>query len=254
MYVSQPHPLQFWLRLQTRLADALASGGRRLAEYRDLVAPANVDDADQVRGRMASARDAALKLLTELENLQILLMVVENQVRIAAFNANLPAIEGRLACMRGLTTLYGTGVAGLPSRGPAEQDLATLETRFRTLRTSQGESVTAEKARVRDTTVSLRALGHEDGEAYEAELRKLETGLDQLEAEAQAIRVSTFVALQVPDESASIMVAFGVPVSLVEPPTQAQADVGAVQEEGSATEAAILDVAPADSAAVSEAA
>lgn len=250
MYITETHSLDFWLRLQARLAAAFDDGSKQLADYRVLAFPASIDDAKLMRSRASAAREEALALLRDMVSLRLLRMVVADQVRSVSHDVGLLTLESQMACLRDIVDLYANSVSGLPRRVPADEDLTEFDKRYEALRNAgNGETATAERARLRAQLVSLRVFGKEDGEPYEEEARDTETVLDRMATDMQQLKTSTRFALQVPPESSTLLARFGVRVTeqREEPaPTEAapgDAQAGAQAEPASEAESA---AAPAE--------
>lgn len=226
MFVTEKHSLEFWMRLQNRFAVTFEEGRKKLADYRAMVIPASVADAEMMRNRAAAARGDALQLLTELENLRLLMMVVEGQLRYAAQNVELPFLESQMACLRDAIDLYRSSVCGLPQRQQAEEDLADFGRRFDALKNAgNGEASTTERQRLRDQCVALRVLGREDSGRHEDQCRTYETSLDHLATRVQQLKSSTLVDLQVPDNTVAVLAGYGVQVFEAVQPAHPAADV-----------------------------
>lgn len=252
MFTTEKHSLEFWMRLQNRFNSTFEEGRKRLAEYRGMVIPATVADADMMRNRAAAARVDALRLLTELENLRLLMMAVEGQLRYAAQSVELPFLESQMACLRDAIDLYRSSVCGLPQRQQAEEDLADFARRFDALKNAgNGEASTTERQRLRDQCVALRVLGREDSGRHEDQCRGYETSLDHLATRVQQLKSSTLVALQVPDNTVSVLAGYGVQVFVEEQPALPAPDAPAGDEAGEAAEPAIDASAPTADAELS---
>jgi hypothetical protein len=247
MYITETHSLDFWLRLQARLAAAFDDGSKRLAEFRVLAFPAGIDDANLMRSRANAARGEALTLLRDMEALRLLRMVVSDQVRSVSHDAGLLTKESQMACLRDIVDLYGNSVSGLPRRVPADEDLADFEKRYEALRNAgNGETSTADRARLRAQVVSLRVFGKEDGEPYEEEARNTETVLDRMATEVQQLKTGTLFALQVPAESLALLARFGVHViEQHDEPAQSEAAPGDAQADAPAEPAGEAESAAA---------
>ncbi|MEX3984147.1 hypothetical protein AB4Y45_34910 [Paraburkholderia sp. EG287A] len=213
MFVTDQHSLEFWIRLRGRLATAFDEGRARLAEYRNKVLPATVNDAVLMRSRAASARTDALTLLTDLANLRLLMLSLDGQLAYASHSVNLPFLESQILCLRDAIDIYRSSVCGLPQRQTGEDDLTDYVRQYEALRNAGNGDFTAnERLRLRDQCVSLRVLGREDGAAYEDQCRNFETDLDHLATSVQHLKATTLVAIDVPDNSVKALEGFGVRV------------------------------------------
>lgn len=228
-YITQPLSLAFWLRLQLRLEQDFAAGLDKLAALRSRVVQADVDTADMARARAESERNEALQFIAYMEELQSLLLAIGGQTRIASFDSGLSQLEHRIRCFRAVSDLFNS-LGNQPRRAPIADDLRSAETRYSNLRMSgQGESINADRARLRDYQVSLPVLGDEDVQSFLVDGRNLVTQLDNLESRAQAMRTTLMMAVRVPEELISILTSFGVevyeeaPQSLEEPAAIEQA-------------------------------
>lgn len=213
MFITDQHSLEFWIRLRGRLAAAFEDGRTRLAEYRNKVLPATVNDAVLMRNRAASARVDALTLLNELSSLRLLLLSLEGQLAYASHSVNLPFLESQILCLRDAIDIYRSSVCGLPPRQTGEDDLDDYVRQYEALRNAGNGDFTAnERLRLRDQCVSLRVLGREDGAPYEEQCRNFETDLDHLATSVQHLKATTLVAIDVPAGSVAALEAFGVRV------------------------------------------
>jgi len=213
MFLTDQHSLEFWIRLRGRLTTAFEDGRARLAEYRNMVFPATVNDPVLQRNRAASERAAALTQLTELSSLRVLMLSLDGQLAFAAHSVELPFLESQMACLRDAIDLYRSSVCGLPQRRTSEDDLEDFSRQYELLRNAgNGEHATNERQRLRDQSVPLRVLGREDGAPYEDECRNYETDLDHLATRVQHLKATTLVALNVPEASVKVLAGFGVKV------------------------------------------
>ncbi|KVP17333.1 hypothetical protein [Burkholderia ubonensis] len=223
-YSSTPLPLEFWTRLQARLETEYQAQRARLAEVLKPI-PVTVDTGEMTLQRGPQARGEVFSLVNELENLQMLLMILGGQLRIANFRAEIPDVEAHINCLRNLAALFDEFLSGLPRRSPPEQELQTALTQYAGLRTAgTGEMIIAERHRLRALTINLPVIGAEDTVQQERALRTLHSNIDQLDAELQNRKVSTMHVLVVPDDLAELVSSFGVTMSRDPEPTQAPQD------------------------------
>jgi hypothetical protein len=225
-YTSNPLPLEFWTRLEVRLTAAYQVQRARLTEG---MAPTlvTVDTGDAVLKQAAQARAAIFAQVTELENMQVLLMILAGQARATAFQAEIPDLESHIACLRGMAELYSTALIGLPRRLPRETEIQSALTQYNALRNAgTGEITMSERARLRAMTIELPVVGAEDAVEHERNLRALQSTIDQKDAELQNLRVSTIMSLVVPDELAGLVESFGVPMGTIAPPALPAEPVG----------------------------
>ena len=217
-YTSNPLPLEFWTRLEVRLTAAYQVQRARLTEA---MAPSlvTVDTGDAALKQAAPARAAIFAQVAELENMQVLLMILAGQARATAFQAEIPDLESHIACLRGMAELYSTALTALPRRLPREQEIQATLTQYNALRNAgTGEITMSERARLRAMAIELPVVGAEDTVEHERGLRALQSNIDQKDAELQNKRVTTMMSLVVPDELASLVESFGVPMARITPP------------------------------------
>jgi hypothetical protein len=219
-FVSQPLPLEFWTRLQTRIEAEYRAQRLRLTE---MLQPclATVDTGERTLQQGQQARDEALQKVFELEHLQVLLMMLAGQVRAARNRAQIPEVEEHITCLRNVAELYETELSGRPRRHPLEHDMQTALLQYGNLRSAgTGEIVLAERQRLRALTIHLPVLGAEDLTNEEVALRKMHARIDQREAELQSLKVSTLVTFSVPENLAPLVARFGVDLQNVEEPAE----------------------------------
>jgi hypothetical protein len=265
MYTTDNHSLEFWLRLQSRLAAAFEDGRKKLAEYRSMVFPAGVNDAKLMTDRARGARADALKLLDDLSNLRLLMLSLESQLALASSRVELPYLEQQIACLRDAVDLLRSSVCGLPQRQPGEDDLNGFVSQYEAVRNAgNGDHAMNERQRLRDQCVSLRVLGREDGSLYEDECRTFETQLDHLATQVLHLKASTQLALTLPELAAQALVSFGVQLyvaqvqtpALPAPADDAQKGIAAGTPsdgaEASAQPAETVDAGKGDAAAAGE--
>lgn len=235
-FSSKPLPLEFWTRLEARLA---ADYQDQCARLRDamLPMPVTVDTGELALQQSAAARDAVFGKVAELENMQLVLMILSGQVRKVSFRAQIPDAEAHIACLRNMAALFGEVITGLPRREPRELELRSVLTQYNALRNAgTGEITMSERARLRGMTIELPIVGMEDAVDHERALRSLQSNIDQLDAELQNLRVSTLMSLRVPPELASLVQSFGVDMWQDEAPAAlpAPSDAGAPAAEQAA--------------------
>ena len=211
-FSSTPLPLEFWTRLQHRMTAEYQAQLTRLAEMLKPT-PVTVDTGEQALQRAPQARGELFGRVHELENLQLVLMILGGQLRIASFRAEIPDLEAHIYCLRSMAQLKEDFLTGLPRRAPFEQEIQVALTQYAGLRTAgTGEVILSERQRLRALTINLPPLGAEDTVEQERALRTLLTNIDQKEAELQNLKVSTLLSLRVPDDLAQLISSFGVPM------------------------------------------
>lgn len=213
-YITQSLSLAFWLRLQFRLEQTFAEGLDKLAAIRRRTVQADIDTSEMARSRAESERNEALQFLAQMEDIQSLLMAIGGQTRFASFESGLMQLEQRIRGFKAVSDMFNS-LGNQPRRSPIEEDLASAEKRYASLRMAgQGENINADRARLRDYQVALPVLGDEDVQPHLSAARNLVTQLDNLEARAQAMRTTLMMALRVPEELTGVLQSFGVEVYL----------------------------------------
>jgi hypothetical protein len=244
MYVTESYSLDFWLRMQVRLAAAFTAGRKRLTEFRDLSYKASIDDADLGRKRASAARADALNLLEETEGLRVLMNDIERQIRPVFSEAGLPELLSRMSCIRDVLEMYQTSILSLPNRLPAEEDLTDFERRHASLKNAgNGDATVADRERLRTQNVNLRALGREDVAKYEAAVLQIETSLDHMVAQVQQIKTRTYLAVNVAEQATKLLAGFGIKIYETPDP---QTEAGAADGAGSEAQATGEAATPAD--------
>lgn len=207
---SNPLPLEFWTRLEVRLAAEYQAQRTRLTDAMVPI-PVTVDTGVVALQQAAQARATVFNQVHELENIQMLLMVLGGQVRTVTFRAEIPDIEAHIACLRNMAELFGTALAGLPRRLPREQEINSLLAEYNALRNlGTGEITMQERKRLRDMTIQMPVVGSEDTVEHERALRTLQSTIDQKDAELQNLKVTTRMSLRVPNQLAPLVESFGV--------------------------------------------
>lgn len=217
IYTSNPLPLEFWIRLQTRIEAEFAASRARLPE---LLAPSpvTIDSGELAIQHVTQNRQEFFARLSELESMQMLLMVLGGQVRIAMFRADIMTVEAHIACLRNVAEVFTEFMSNRPRRIPVEQELLAALQQYNALRSSgNNETVQAERQRLRAFTRDLQVLGAEDIYEYERVLRTLHSNIDQKEAELQNLKVTTLMQLSVPDNLEALVASFGVELFSNEP-------------------------------------
>lgn len=234
-FSSTPLPLEFWTRLQQRIAVEYDARLARLAEVLKPT-PATMDTGEQALQRGPKARNELFGRVQGIDNLQFLRLILGSQLREASFRAQIPEMEGHIAYLRSMAQLKESFLTGLPMREPIEEELQAALSQYAGLRTAgTGEIILSERHRLRALTFYLPLLGAEDTLREEQALHTLRTNIDQLESQLQSMKVSTMMALQVPDELAEVVASFGVVMSRdqeQEAPSKVEDD--APSSEGSA--------------------
>lgn len=231
-YSSNPLPLEFWTRLEARLAAEYRAQLSRLAES---TAPlqVTVDTGLGAVQQAQQARAAVFAQVRELENIQLLMMVLGGQVRTAIFHAEILDVEAHIQCLRNIAELFGSTLVSLPRRLPREQQIQSLLTEYNALRNlGTGEITMQERKRLRDMTVELPVVGAEDTAEHERTLRTLQSNIDQKDAELQNLKVSTLMSLRVSPDLAGLVQSFGVQMTEdVPPPALMPVDTPALPAE-----------------------
>lgn len=236
-YVSAPLPLEFWTRLDVRLAAEYQVQCARLTEALE-PETVTVDTGELALRQAEQARAAVFTKIVELENMQLLLMILGGQARATAVRAEIPDLEDHIKCLRNMADLYNTKLVGLSRRLPRVQEIQSILAQYGSLRNAgTGEITMAERARLRGLSIELPVLGSEDTVEHERALRALQSNIDQKDAELQNLKVSTLMALRVPDELAGLVESFGVQMSHLVPPAPAVEDPTVSQPAPLASEA-----------------
>lgn len=218
-YASSPLPLEFWTRLEVRLAAEYQAQCARLDEAMAPVT-ATVDTGELMLKQADQARAAVFGKIAELENLQLLIMILGGQARATAFRAQIPDLEAHITCLRNMAALYSARLTGLPRRLARAQEVQALLTQYGGLRNAgSGDVAISERARLRGMAIEMPVVGAEDTVEHERALRALQSNIDQQDAELQNLRVSTMMSLRVPDELAGLVESFGVQMMPVTPPS-----------------------------------
>lgn len=211
-YTSQPLPLEFWTRLEVRLASDYQAQRARLTEALVPVT-ATVDTGAIALTQSADARQSIFNKLRELENIQLLSMILNGQVYTATYRAEIPYRKADISLLRNFVELISSTLIGLPPRQPREQELHTLLNDYNALRNlGTGEITMQERQRLRSMTVELPVVGMEDAVEHERSLRVIQSNIDRKESELQNLMVTTLMSLRIPDELATLVSSFGVQV------------------------------------------
>lgn len=229
-YLSEPLPLEFWNRLLPRLTAEFDSQRFRLNDLLQARA-ATVDTAPLVINQVSHARQEALALLAELEQVQALLLTVTQQAHVAMFNAGAHDLRQRIACLRNVVGLFEATMCGLPPRGPVEQELAFVAEKHQTLRNAgHSDALNTERQRLCAATYMLPVVGREEGEDFEDAVRSLRTSIDQMEAQLQAAQAHTMLSVQASEAQARLLVRFGVAMVLANAPAERVVEAEAAPE------------------------
>lgn len=203
-------PLEFWTRLQVRLAAEYQAQRARLTDAMAPI-PVTVDTGTIALQQAQAARAAVFAQVHELENMQLLLMIMGGQVRTATFRAEIPDLEAHITCLRNMAELFSGVLSGLPRRFPREQEVQSLLSEYHALRNlGTGEITMQERQRLRAMAIPLPVVGAEDAVEHERALRTLQSNIDQKDAELQNLKVRTLMTLRVPNELAALVQSFGV--------------------------------------------
>lgn len=209
-YASQPMSIEFWTRLESRLATHYNVQRARLTEAMQPI-QVTVDTGGPALQQSVESRKAVFSQIRELENIQLLLMILSGQVRFVSFQAEIPDLHAHIQCLKQTAEVLDSVLTNLPFRRPREQELNTLLTDYTALRNlGTGEVTMQERSRLRAITIQLPIVGAEDAAADERTLRVLQSSIDEKEAELQNLMVTTKFSLRVPDELASLVMSFGV--------------------------------------------
>jgi hypothetical protein len=213
-YSSKPLPLEFWTRMEVRLAADYQVQLQTLADAMKPT-PVTVDTGEIALQRAEQARASVFTLLADMENMQLLLMILGGQVRGVTFRAEIPRVEAHIACLRNMAELYSTTLVGLPRRAPLEQEVQAALAQYAALRTAgTGEVTMQERQRLRAMTIEMPIVGAEDTVEHVRSLRALHASIDRQEAELQQLKGSTLMSLNVPDHLAFLVSTFGVDMLL----------------------------------------
>lgn len=209
-YYTKGYSLEFWGRLLNRLEAEFAAGDALLQSLMTPL-PASVDSLPLAQAQADANRALVYEALSRLELVQVLLVAVTLGHQDKLAEVGIPQLELQLAARRQIANLFGRHMCGLPRRTLVEQDLHIANERFNALRSAgQGDSINLERQRMRAITRDILVVGQEDAAGYETATRRLQTEIDELDSELQALRVGTVLALELPDEQAAALAEFGV--------------------------------------------
>lgn len=209
-YSSKMLPIEFWTRLQSRMEAEFKIRRARLAEA---VKPVQVtiDTGELMIARTAAQRAEVFSLMKELEDMQMLFLVLGGQLRRAMYESDILNAEAHIACLRNVASLSDEFMMGQPHRLPVEQEFQVLLAQYAGLRSAgHGESVNAERQRLRAVALTLPVIGAEDTVDYERTVRVLHSDIDQHEASLQNLKVTTQMSLRVPVELVGLVSSFGI--------------------------------------------
>lgn len=221
MLVSNPMPLEYWLKIQTRLESDYQSLKARLDSKLQPMS-ATIETLPLMLERTERARQEVFSILKELQDLQLLMLVLGNQLRQALFDSNCLGHDADLNCLRNTAELYQSFLLGLPERLPLEQDMQMAATHYNNLRNAgNNDVIQAERLRLVNMSRALVVMGSEDTIAYHDQLRALQSDIDKLEAELQSLKALTRLIVVVPDNLAYQMTNYGIALEPREPAEQA---------------------------------
>lgn len=238
MLATKSMPLEYWLKIQTRLeTDYQHLKGRLDTKLQPL--SATIETLPLMLERTEQARQEVFGTLSELQDLQMLMLVLGNQLRQALFDSNCLMQEAELTCLRTMAELYQSFLLGLPQRLPLEQDMQMAANHYQTLRSAgNNDVIQAERLRLVNMTRSLVVMGSEDTLDYQSQLRALQSDVDKLEAELQSLKALTRLSVAIPESLAYQMSNYGIALEpLVTPVLEADAAQEASDTAGAAAPA-----------------
>lgn len=205
MYHTQPLSIEFWDRLLSRLdAEYESSLGKLSALLKPVTA--TIDTSAEALQQVKKQREQALALAFDLENLQLLKLAMNSQLRHAIFSTEIPATLAQAEALRKIHGLLTQCFTGLGLRGTVELDMQSASRQFHALRSAgQGESANADRMRLRSLQWELPVIDAEDAQGKESEANSLRTAIDELDIKLQSLRANTFVTLQFPEPQALLL-------------------------------------------------
>lgn len=231
MLVSNPMPLEYWLKIQTRLETDYQSLKARLDSKLQPMS-ATIETLPLMLERTEQARQVVFATLNELQDLQMLMLVLGNQLRQALFDSNCLVQEAELNCLRNMAELYQSFMLGLPQRLPLEQDMQMAATHYHNLRNAgNNDVIQAERLRLINMSRLLVVMGSEDTTEHQTQLRALQFDVDQIEAELQSLKALTRLPMVIPERLAYQMANYGIALEPMEPAAEPVAALEAATEE-----------------------
>ena len=215
MHFSESKSLNFWESFSLRVGEELAKCEHQLAQ---LTAPleTSVESALKNLKRSEQARAESVQLLSRIETLQLLLLGLAVQRDIARHAQGFPVLEHKIESMRALIRIFEPYAAQTSSRLQVEEDLLDVLNRNEDLkRLGSGEQASIDRQAIRQLSISLPVLGKEDVKDYALMIRQLHVGLDQHEAELQALKAETKYALNVVPDLIPLLQELGVSLAPV---------------------------------------
>lgn len=221
--LTEERPLDFWNRLLVRIQREFEQGLTRLPLLSTPI-EASADSLPSVLAQVQSNQGAVRALLTELENLQVLARVLAPQLGRVTFDAGIPYLEQRISAHQRVADMFRQHMCQRPLSQVSTQELTIAAARLDALRTAgQGESIVAERNRLRAMVRQIPIVSAEDGVLYEAAVRKLDSEIDMMDSELQSLRIGTLVQLRIAAVLAPTLTQFGVgtsPLAVAAPTTE----------------------------------
>lgn len=215
--VTRPFPLSFWSDMLLRIDGTYADQRGRLAT---LLSPreATFESANLTLTRAAQDREQALKQLATLESLQTWRLELFKVITRQEVAADLPSIREQQRVLRELIALYRAHMWRLPGRARFEEDLRNAEKEFNALKSAgQGEQINSERNRLKELTVPVLVVGHEEGAHFEQGIFNLETLLAELEAHERKLTVTIVFPISFEAKYAELLTLFGIDFQTFEP-------------------------------------
>lgn len=214
--LTESRPLDFWNRLLVRVQREFDQGLTRLPLL-SVPLEASTESLPAVLLQVQNNQAAVRALLTDLESLQVLARTLAPQLGRVTFDVGIPYLEQRISAHQRVADMFRLHMCQRPLSQVAAQELSLAATRLEALRTAgQGESISAERNRLRAMVRQIPVISTEDGAPYEAAVRKLDSEIDMMDSELQSLRIGTLVQLRIGAALAPTLVQFGVSASPVE--------------------------------------
>lgn len=208
--LTEARPLDFWSRLLVRVQNEFDQGLLRLPQLA-LPVEATTDSLDAALGQVAHNKGVVQSLLAELEALQVVISTLAPQLDRVTFDVGIPTLSQRIEATKRVADIYRDHMCQRPMRQPITIELTQSAARLESLRTAgQGESVVAERNRLRTLVRQVPVISGEDAVPYETAVRKLDSDIDMMSSDLQALRIGTQVQLQIGEVLAPVLAKFGV--------------------------------------------
>ena len=173
--------------------------------------PMNLNTYELLLPRTESSRSSSFSLLNELDNCYNLRQSIQSQYERAEHDSGVRALEFEIQNVLSIKRLLEKVILGAPSRSLVQEDLQYAINQYAILRSAgDGDTVRAERARLRELIFNMPILGVEDLGSIQKYYTDITLHLDAISCRQRELRARSGFAITPLEEQRALLSMIGV--------------------------------------------